>query len=130
MYRAEKLPALPTNSHSAKSMDLLGKPIAVIKIQSPYLGMPNESFEVNIISISSISFNSHIYQIYLSTKEVIKYTGYSSIYQLGRFYSLTVNNKVTRLYTAVNFLHHSNIKFLRSLGIISNDYPIIQNVQN
>lgn len=32
--------------------------------------------------------------------------------QLGRYYSLTVNNKVTRLYSEVNFLADMNIKFL------------------
>jgi len=36
MYRAENLPALPANSHSLSSFDLLGKPVALIKIASPF----------------------------------------------------------------------------------------------
>ena len=33
---------------------------------------------------------------------------YRSINQLGRYFSLTLNDKVTRLYTTVNFLLEDN----------------------
>ena len=42
------------------------------------------------------------------------YLKYREIAQLGRYFGLTLNNKVTRLYTTVNFLVlvPENIKFL------------------
>jgi hypothetical protein len=39
MFSAEKLPSLPAYSHTARSLDLLGTPIAKINIASPYKGM-------------------------------------------------------------------------------------------
>lgn len=42
-----------------------------------------------------------------------KFNKYTDIRQLGRFYSLTLNKKVTRLYTMVNFLNIENIKFIK-----------------
>ena len=66
--------------------------------------MPNTLFEVNISSISPICEKSQIYQINFSLKGILRFKGYETLAQLGRFYYLTINNKVTRLYTAVNFL--------------------------
>ena len=119
MYPAELLPGLPTNSHNSHSMDLCGDPIAKISIQSPYKGMPQEAFDVTITHMSAITNYSKIYEIYVTpTDKPISYEGYDSLLQIGRFYSLTVNNKVTRLYTAVNFLQPSNKKLLQRLGLI------------
>lgn len=39
MFSAEKLPNLPAYSHTARSLDLLGAPVAKINIASPYKGM-------------------------------------------------------------------------------------------
>jgi hypothetical protein len=33
------------------------------------------------------------------------YNGYKDLSQLGKYYALTINNKKTRLYSVVNFLH-------------------------
>ena len=45
--------------------------------------------------------------------EPFKFNRYREIAQLGRFYSVTLNNKITRLYTTVAFLVDENINFLR-----------------
>lgn len=117
MYRAERLPSLPTNSHSFRSLDLLGRPEAVISIPAPYSGLPSQPFEVKVESLSLISQSSRIYQFDLSCKEAVKFEGYSHVSQLGRFYSLTVNDKFTRLYTFVNFLNRDNVILLKALGL-------------
>lgn len=44
MFRTEKHPFLPASSHSYKSFELLGKPVAKIDIPSPFEGMPNTPF--------------------------------------------------------------------------------------
>ena len=41
-----------------------------------------------------------------------QYVGYSDVHQLGRFFSLTLNKKVTRLYTNVGFLDARNVEFM------------------
>ena len=41
-----------------------------------------------------------------------EYVGYQDVHQLGRFFSLTLNKKVTRLYTSVGFLDPKNIDFV------------------
>lgn len=43
------------------------------------------------------------------------YLGYSDIRQLGQYYSLTIDGKITRLYTAVNFLNPENLSRLGEL---------------
>jgi hypothetical protein len=40
------------------------------------------------------------------------YMKYRSINQLGRYFSLTLNDKVTRLYTTVNFLLEDNTNLM------------------
>ena len=65
MFRAEKLPRLPANSHSFKSLDLLGKPVAKIAIPYPYKGIPESPFAVNIVAIQSISMQCQIYHLEL-----------------------------------------------------------------
>ena len=52
----------------------------------------------------------------LSKKEgsPFKYMRYQDINQLGRYFSLSLNDKVTRLYTTVNFLVEENINFLKT----------------
>jgi hypothetical protein len=65
MFRAELLPNLPSNSHSFKSLDLLGKPIAKIAITYPYKNISDTNFAVTIASIKSISVKCQIYQVEL-----------------------------------------------------------------
>jgi hypothetical protein len=59
------------------------------------------------------------------TKDVgnFNFEKYTDITQLGRFYSLTINEKTTRLYTSVNFLVKSNKIFMNKyLPGFSNEY--------
>jgi hypothetical protein len=42
------------------------------------------------------------------------FNGYTSLKQLGRYYSLTADNKTTRLYTTVGFLDPKNASFLNN----------------
>lgn len=65
MFRAENLPRLPPNTHSFKSLDLLGKPVARIIIPYPYKSIPESPFTVKIISIQSISIQCQIYHVEL-----------------------------------------------------------------
>ena len=49
----------------------------------------------------------------LKKKEgMFKYRGYVSLSQIGRYYALNADDKITRLYTSVAFLHPSNIDLL------------------
>jgi len=41
-----------------------------------------------------------------------KFLKYRFVTQLGRYFGLTLNDKVTRLYTTVNFLVEENTDFL------------------
>lgn len=42
-----------------------------------------------------------------------EFNRYTDMAQLGRYYSLTLNDAVTRLYTSVNFLEKDNKIFMR-----------------
>ena len=48
-------------------------------------------------------------------EEQFAFTKYQEINQLGRYYSITLNGKITRLYTSVNFLVGENKTFLRKV---------------
>ena len=58
-----------------------------------------------------------IYLINLRVRqdEKIEYQGYSYINQLGRYYSLTMDDKITRLYTSVNFINIINIHLMNKI---------------
>jgi hypothetical protein len=92
--------------------------VARIDIALPYSGMPSAPFPVSVASIQSISIKCQIYHIELRSEAGLQFEGYSDVAQLGRFYSLTADSRVTRLYTAVNFLHRSNLELLRSLSLV------------
>lgn len=51
----------------------------------------------------------------LKEKGEFTFTGYSEVSQLGQYYSLTMNKKITRLYTVVNFITRQNITLLNSI---------------
>lgn len=49
--------------------------------------------------------SDHIYAIYLVGKDKgFQYKGYESLTQIGKYYTVTLSTKTTRLYTLVNFL--------------------------
>lgn len=100
----------------ARCFSLLDEPIAKITIQSPFDGLTEDQTEVSIESFQLISPEGGIY--YMRLKGInCKFTfrGYESFEQLGRFYSITLNQQVTRLYTSVNFLAKNNQKFMEKV---------------
>lgn len=123
MYTSETSPGLPLNSHSFKSMDLLGEPIGVLSVQSPYAGFSEQPMDVQLKSVSLVSERGKIYQLKVVPKNVsqdLSFSGYSDVAQLGRYFSLSLNNKVTRLYTSVNFLDSRNLQLLQRVFFIPN----------
>jgi hypothetical protein len=71
---------------------------------------------VGIGSVHKISEKTQIYELELTPfgTEFI-FTGYSNLQQLGQYYSLTLDDQITRLYTAVNFLNHQNVELMLTL---------------
>lgn len=71
---------------------------------------------VVINSMKRVHNSTEVYLLYLSGTDIpFEYEGYSQIEQLGRFYSLTANNKITRLYSPVNFACKSNIELMKKI---------------
>lgn len=65
--------------------------------------------------VQIVSKKGNIFRINLFKKEgfPFRFIKYSDISQLGRYFSLSLNGKTTRLYTTVNFLVDENIDFLK-----------------
>lgn len=86
-------------------MQKIGNPIAKLVMPSTYSGI---NFEVNdgvIKYMNCVSEKTQIYSIGIVQNYLpLVFLGYTDVRQLGQFYSLTINKKLTRLYTAVNFL--------------------------
>lgn len=71
-----------------------------------------------------ISEKGKIYQMNLGRKVgIFKHLKYTNIYQIGRYYALKLNNKVTRLYTTVNFLVEENLSFSKKIMKFYANYP-------
>ena len=110
-------------------------PVAKLDITPTFGGFSSPEVECNIPKVHLISEKGRIYQINLSKKEgePFKYLKYRDITQLGRYFSITLNDKTTRLYTTVNFLVEENKKFLENHLKISNnliEQPESDNTQN
>ena len=97
-------------------MQKIGYPIAKLVAPPTYSGM---NFEVNdgvIQFMKCISEKTQIFSIGIVQKYVpLVFLGYSDVRQLGQFYSFTIDNKITRLYTAVNFLSLANIQRMEEM---------------
>ena len=97
-------------------MQKIGYPIAKLVTPPTYSGI---NFEVNdgvIQFMRCISEKTQIFSIGIVQKHVpLVFFGYSDVRQLGQFYSLTIDNKITRLYTAVNFLSLANIQRMEEM---------------
>ena len=111
MYRTERDPIVPTNKHSLNVLDLLGEPVAKLNIPSIFKNLDRDYCDVTLSQITCISQKGQIYLVEFESEDMIpfEYRGYSKVEQLGRFYSLTLNKKITRLYTSVGFLHQRNL---------------------
>lgn len=78
--------------------------------------------EINDVRLEHMAMpckSKQIYAPYLVSKNKnFIYQGYSDLSQIGKYYALTIQNKKTRLYTLVNFLHISNLELMsRITGI-------------
>ena len=97
-------------------MNLLGDPVAKIYIPlSVYSGLNYDSNDTRVSKIQLISAKDNIYLLDIQSKgpNTFNYQGYSTLKQLGRYASLTLNNIITRLYTTVGCYDHENIRNLR-----------------
>lgn len=116
MYENENFPLIPPNSHGFKSLSLLDNPIGLISIPPLYSGHSKNYNEVSLVQVSHISEKGSIYEMRLANKaQPFAFQRYTTPEQLGRYYALTLDNKVTRLYTSVSFLDPANIDLLRTL---------------
>ena len=80
-------------------------PVARIDIMPTFEGFDTTEVECNRPDLIVISEKGGIYQMNLTKKHGdFKFLKYRYVTQLGRYFGLTLNDKVTRLYTTVNFL--------------------------
>lgn len=116
MYSAELYPELAPYSHSASCLQLVGNPIAKIVTPPTFRGFEAEVCDAEVRYLCEVSSKTQIYAIGIVPKGLsFSYLGYSDVRQLGQFYSLTINNKTTRLYTAVNFLTTANLEVMSEI---------------
>lgn len=59
-----------------------------------------------------------------TTGKGFKYNGYSSVYQIGRYFVLNLDNKFSRLYITVSFLAPKNLEILEELYFRPNNQII------
>lgn len=110
MYSVELYPELAPFTHPANSIELAGKPVAKLVTPPTYEGLDMEVLEGKIKFMNCVSEKTQIYSIGIVQEyRPMRFLGYSDIRQLGQYYSLTINRKITRLYTAVNFLNAANV---------------------
>ena len=126
MYRTERDPKIPVNVHSSKALVLAGNPIAKLDVPSIFKNMEHDYCDVTVKKIMELSENGNIYQIELESASMMpfEYIGYENVAQLGRFYSLTLGKKVTRLYTNLGCLDSRNIDFMETNGFSQKDVSL------
>jgi hypothetical protein len=114
MMAPESMPTINFHSHSARSLEFIDKPIAKLQVPEQFLNFSSESYQVQIHSVDLICSKSslNLVKLNLLQNERIEYKGYSELEQLGRYYSLTLNKEMTRLYSTVNFLNEGNVSFV------------------
>ena len=117
MYRSEREKSVPVPVHGYKVLTMVGDPIAKLEIPQLYKGLERDYCEVTLRNISTVSEKGQIHQVELESTSMqpFEYVGYQDVHQLGRFFSLTLNKKVTRLYTNVGFLSERNTEFMQKI---------------
>lgn len=91
---------------------MAGEPIGFLASICPF-GSMDELNDVTLEHMAMPCKSNLIYAPYLVSQEKsFIYQGYSDLSQLGKYYSLTIQNKKTRLYTLVNFIHVSNLELM------------------
>jgi hypothetical protein len=104
----EQFPDLETIPHSQLAMRLGGAPLAKFIRRSPYRNI-NESHECFVLRQKKLSEMSPVYFVEIASKgKDFTFDGLTDISQLGQYWTLTISDKITRLYTAINSLHQKN----------------------
>ena len=114
------MPETPRRNHSWKSVSLLGKPIARLEIPQLFEGFGQPEVECKVVELTEVMKGTNIYQLWLAKKkgQPFQFKKYRDLSQLGRYHTVTLNNKVTRLYSTVSFVHEENLIFLRKYSPI------------
>ena len=107
--------------HSKRALNLAGPPLAKFERYNPYPSM-SDSNECEIQSLRELNKASSVYLIQLSSKgDPFHYAGFQSISQLGQYYTVTINDRKTRLYTSVNCMNASNRQLMGEIAGEMND---------
>lgn len=79
--------------------------MAKLGIPPTFLNLEENDVKVVIDRINLLSVKGSIYEMRLKRLQGnFQFNKYRELSQLGRFFSITLNKSVTRLYTTVNFL--------------------------
>lgn len=98
---------------------MAGEPIGILESVPLYENM-TEIIEVSVNHVSQPCKSSSIYAPYLTSKAgQILHRGYSEPSQLGKYYAVTIDNSLTRLYTMVNFLSNENLRLMSGIAGVS-----------
>jgi hypothetical protein len=66
----------------------------------------SETNDVILEKLTTPCKNKQIHAPYLSSRsQPFVFKGYEDLSQLGKYITVTINNKKTRLYSCVNFIH-------------------------
>lgn len=116
MYSSELLPSLPPHSHSASCLRLTGRPFAQLVVPPTFDGFTTDIVKGRISFVHTVSEKTQIFELGISVETgKLSFHGYTHVQQLGQYYSLTADDQITRLYTAVNFLTLGNVDLMLTL---------------
>jgi hypothetical protein len=128
----ERLPTVPPHAHSLHAIELLGPPLAKLAITPLYSGLEEEMREVRVKELVRISERGEMYEVRLVRKDGRGFAcnGYTSVHQIGRYFVLTLDGRVSRLYITVSFLAPRNIALLEQLYFRPNNLTIYSIAMN
>ena len=106
---------------SYKSISLLEKPIAQLDIPQTFSGFDKHEVECKVVDLNEVIKGTNIYRLKLAKKKggTFRFDRYRDISQLGRYFTVTLNNSTTRLYSTVNFILDENLAFLRKYSSVA-----------
>ncbi len=109
--------------HTSNALSLAGSPIGILSSVNPYTSMEDTN-KCYVYSTRKLNV-ANMYVPYLASKNSLSpfsFNGYSELSQFGKYYTVTLNNKITtitRLYSVVNFMNIDNIQFMESISGLS-----------
>ena len=82
----------------------------------------SDSNECVVESLRELNKASSVYLLQLSSKGAqFQYAGFQSVSQLGQYFTVTINDRKTRLYTSVNCMSTSNRQLMAEIAEEMND---------